>query len=179
MNPRRSTASTLSTRAAGAGAERRRSASTSAMPAPTPIVKTMIGTRRWTARLQSPSPTKTPRRMVLPLMCATNRSGAAPWAHRTTQQNVRLRPRNAHRTGVPCVDRPERIGAAMCGLTDAQRVVLARRSVLGLSADRQFGAPRTRGDRTLPRALSSPLSATQRACATAQRAEPQTGTRFA
>jgi hypothetical protein len=43
------------------------------MPPATPTVNTTIGTSRWAARLQSPSPTKTPRRTVFPLMCATNR----------------------------------------------------------------------------------------------------------
>ena len=50
------------------GPDRRRNASTNAMPPATPMVNTMIGTSRWAARLQSPSPTKTPSRTVFPLM---------------------------------------------------------------------------------------------------------------
>ena len=51
--------------ATGAGADRRRSASTRAMPPATPTVNTMIGTSPWAARLHSPSPTKTPSPTVL------------------------------------------------------------------------------------------------------------------
>src|SRR5215207_291961 len=58
--------------AAGVGADRRRSASTSAMPPATPTVNTMIGTIRWAARLQAVSPTRAPSRTALPLMWATN-----------------------------------------------------------------------------------------------------------
>jgi hypothetical protein len=72
MKASSSAASMLKTRA-GAGIDRRWRASASARPIATPSVKNRIGTSRWAAKLQSPSPMNTPSRTVLPLMWATNR----------------------------------------------------------------------------------------------------------